>query len=159
MIYESRLELSRLLVADFDRSVRRIKAQPFPLEANVAGRRCRHVPDYLLLTDEGPVVVDVKPAARLSCPAVAFTFGWTRVAVESKGWVYEVASEPGEVELANTRFLAGYRRDWLFEGELLDELRSVVLDGDTLGTSLRCLPARPQPAVRSAILHLLWRQH
>ena len=38
----------------------------------------RHIPDYLLLTDGGPVVVDVKPADLLDDPAVAETFEWVR---------------------------------------------------------------------------------
>ncbi|MGH3624330.1 MAG: TnsA-like heteromeric transposase endonuclease subunit [Sciscionella sp.] len=61
VIYESRLELARLLFADFDRSVQRILAQPFLLRAAVAGALRKHVPDYLLLTSTGPLVVDVKP--------------------------------------------------------------------------------------------------
>ena len=35
--------------------------QPFLLRTKVGGRLKRHVPDYLLWTDTGPVVVDVKP--------------------------------------------------------------------------------------------------
>ncbi|MFD7428923.1 hypothetical protein ACFV6Z_18010 [Streptomyces sp. NPDC059818] len=56
----------------------------------------QHIPDYLLLTGQAPVVVDVKPLHRLSKPEVAFTFDWTREAVPdprsthleliSKGW-------------------------------------------------------------------------
>ncbi|MFD9669494.1 TnsA-like heteromeric transposase endonuclease subunit [Rhodococcus sp. NPDC059968] len=104
MIYESRLELARLLLADFDR-VRRILAQPFLLEADVAGARRRHVPDYLLLSDDGPVVVDVKPARLLAKPEVALTFAWTRLVVESRGWRFQIASEPAEPGLSNVRFL------------------------------------------------------
>jgi hypothetical protein len=62
VIYESRLELLRLILADFDTAVRRIVAQPFLL-TTVDGERLRkHVPDFLLITDAGPVVVDVKPS-------------------------------------------------------------------------------------------------
>ena len=59
-------------------------------------------------------MVDVKPARRLVEPKVAFTFGWTREVVEARGWRCEVATEPPGIELANVRFLAGYRREWLF---------------------------------------------
>ncbi|MDV6244467.1 TnsA-like heteromeric transposase endonuclease subunit [Rhodococcus opacus] len=159
VIYESRLELARLLLADFDHSVRRILAQPFLLEADVAGARPGHVPDYLLLSDDGPVVVDVKPARRLAKPQVELTFAWTRLVVESRGWRYQIASEPAEPELNNVRFLAGYRRDWLFDDDLLTGLRSVNLHGATLGEAVRCLPEQPEPVVRSAVLHLLWRHH
>ena len=61
VIYESRLELARLLFADFDPAVRHIVAQPFLLKAVLEGKVRKHVPDYLLITGQGPVVVDVKP--------------------------------------------------------------------------------------------------
>lgn len=41
VIYESRLELSRLLFADFDPSVHGIVAQPFLLKTTSRGRRGR----------------------------------------------------------------------------------------------------------------------
>ncbi|MGI5512979.1 TnsA-like heteromeric transposase endonuclease subunit [Streptomyces sp. CA-106131] len=156
VIYESRLELARLLFADFDPSVRRVVAQPFLLKTEVDGAVRKHIPDYLLVTDEGPVVVDVKPLHRLSRPEVALTFGWTREAVEIRGWKYEVWSEPPAVELENIRFLSGYRRDWLFDRELVDELRSAELDGVSLRRAAVSLPDRPEEQVRSAVYHLLW---
>ena len=78
VIYESRPELARLLFANFDASVNRIFAQPFLLRAQVNGAVCRHVPDFLLLPDAGPTVVDVKPRLRLTKPRVSFTLAWTR---------------------------------------------------------------------------------
>ncbi|MFK0115185.1 TnsA-like heteromeric transposase endonuclease subunit [Streptomyces sp. NPDC090994] len=180
VIYESRLELARLLYADFDRDVTAIVAQPFLLRAEVDGALRRHIPDYLMATTTGPLVVDVKPRHRVARPEHAFTFAWTREVVESRGWRYEVWSEPPDAEMANVRFLAGYRRDWLFEADaseeihdeavdeepserlfdpvILDEVRDRVADGDTLGEAFACLPDRPAPLVRAAILHLLWKQ-
>ncbi|WP_369029116.1 TnsA-like heteromeric transposase endonuclease subunit [Streptomyces adonidis] len=158
VVYESRLELARLLFADFDRSVHGIVAQPFLLQTVLEGKIRKHIPDYLLLTDQVPVVVDVKPLHRVSRPEVAFTFDWTRQAVEARGWKYEVWSEPPTVELENVRFLAGYRRDWLFSAALLEELRGIDLDGVSLGRAVARLPGRPGPQVRSAIHHLLWTQ-
>ncbi|MGY3676662.1 TnsA-like heteromeric transposase endonuclease subunit [Streptomyces sp. TE33382] len=122
VIYESRLELARLLYADFDADVLRIIAQPFLMTARVDGAVRRHIPDFLLLTGSGPVVVDVKPARRLSHPDVAFTFRWSREVIESRGWGYQVWSEPSAVELENLRFLAGYRRGWLFDPVLVEAL-------------------------------------
>lgn len=156
VIYESRLELARLLFADFDPAVRSIVAQPFLLKAEVDGKLRKHVPDYLLVTEQGPMVVDVKPLHRLSKPEVAFTFGWTRRVVESRGWQYEVWSEPPTAQLENIRFLAGYRRDWLFSPDFLEELLTVDLDGAPLGQVPLRLPARPESLVRSAVCHLLW---
>ena len=99
VIYESRLELARLLFADFDPAVTRIIAQPFMIRALIEKRARRHVPDYLLLTDDGPVVVDVKPRSQLDEPKVKFTLDWTRTFVERRGWRYEVWSEPPATEL------------------------------------------------------------
>ncbi|MFL0239387.1 TnsA-like heteromeric transposase endonuclease subunit [Mycobacterium sp. SMC-17] len=158
VIYESRIELARLLFADFDISVRQIVAQPFLLRTSIDRKPRKHIPDYLLITDTGPVVVDVKPAHRLADPKVAFTFEWTRGLVEARGWRYEVATEPVAVELANVRFLAGYRREWLFRSELLAQLREKNLDGASLAEALQCLPGEPLSHVKSAVLHLLWRQ-
>jgi hypothetical protein len=159
VIYESRLELARLLFADFDPAVHHIVAQPFLLQAEVAGVVRKHIPDYLLLTETGPIVVDVKPRHRVARPDNAFTFSWTRQVVESRGWRYEVWSEPPRIELENVRFLAGYRREWLFDPKLLAELRAVDLDGVTLAVACRSRPGRPAALVRSAVLHLLWHQH
>lgn len=115
VIYESRLELSWFLFIVFDTSVRYIVAQPFfLLKAEVDGEARRHVPDYLLLAKQGLVVVDIKPGHRVLRPHSTFTFRWTRRAVESKGWRNEVWNESPPAGLENVRFLAGFRRDWLF---------------------------------------------
>jgi hypothetical protein len=50
--YESRLELSHLMMADFDRSVKRIASQPFQLRHCTNGVIHRRVPEYLLCTDK-----------------------------------------------------------------------------------------------------------
>jgi hypothetical protein len=55
VVYESRLELARLIFVDFDRPVHRILAQPFLMKAKVGGKIRKHVPDYFLVTDHGPV--------------------------------------------------------------------------------------------------------
>jgi hypothetical protein len=157
VIYESRLELARLIFADFDQSVHRILAQPFLLKAKVDGRVRKHVPDYFLATDHGPVVVDVKPEYLLAKPIVASSFAWTRRLVEARGWRYEVWSGAPSAETENLRFLAGYRRPWLFDADLLDEIRSTEPVGRTFGELARGLGARDPALTRAAVLHLLWR--
>src|SRR5260370_14038795 len=49
VIYESRLELAPLLLADFAPDVVAIASPPFPLRAQVGGPVRRHLPDFLLL--------------------------------------------------------------------------------------------------------------
>jgi hypothetical protein len=123
------------------------------------GKVRKHIPD-LLITEQGPVVVDVKPLRRLSKPEAVFTFEWTRQMVESRGVeVPRSRASRRTTELENIRFLAGYRRDWLFSLELLDELRCAEIDGVPLGQAMCCLPNRPEPQVRSAIHHLLLTRH
>lgn len=87
VVFESQLELARLLLADFDSAVTGIAAQPFLLAAEVDDRRRRHVPDFLLRSAEGVVtVVNVKPASRLADPQVAEPLAWPRELVERHGW-------------------------------------------------------------------------
>src|ERR1700752_3519944 len=47
VIYDARLEFSRILLADFDPSVRRMVAQSFMVPATADGRPRRHILDYL----------------------------------------------------------------------------------------------------------------
>jgi hypothetical protein len=130
------------LFADFDTSVKRIIAPPFLLSAQVEATVRRHVPDFLLLADTEPIIVDVKPRLQLSKTKVSFALAWTKDVVEQRGWRYEVWTEPPEAELGNLRFLSGFRRDWLIDRNLLDELRAADLQGmprdyETLGTGMQ----------------------
>ena len=66
LVYESRLELGRIMLADFERNVTGIAAQPFLLAGGDGGKVRRHVPDLLLMTaDGGLTVVDVKAPERM----------------------------------------------------------------------------------------------
>ncbi|MFJ8150570.1 TnsA-like heteromeric transposase endonuclease subunit [Streptomyces sp. NPDC096048] len=160
VVYESRLELTRLLYADFDQDVTAVFAQPFLLSTTVEGRQRRHVPDYLVLRDKDvPLVVDVKPRHLLTRPKVNSALGWAREVVLSRGWDFQMWTEPPEAELQNLRFLAGYRRGWLFDEDLLAEIRAADLYGATVGDAFRAFPQHPDWRVRAAVLRLLWCQH
>jgi hypothetical protein len=160
VVYESRLELARLLVADFDPAVTSIAAQPFLLRAHAGGRVRRHVPDFFLVrADESALLVNVKPAARLADPQVARALEWPGRLAREHGWDYEVWSGAGPVFLANVRFLAGYRRPWLLPDGLADAVLAAFRPGDTLAalagrTCLGC----PAGTVRAGVLRLLWER-
>jgi hypothetical protein len=156
VIFESRLELARLLFADFDRGVSRIIAQPFLMTAEVGGAERRHVPDFLLMNGSVPLIVDVKPASKLIKEDVAFALRWARAVVEEHGWRYEVWSEPPMTRLENLRFLAGYRRSVLFDPELLKEVDASIVAGMTLREACGVAVRADARLVRSAVLHLLW---
>ena len=158
VIYESRLELANLLLADFDSQVRQIVAQPFLVCAEVQGQARTHIVDYLWGTADGPVVVDVVRAERMSHPRIALLCAWTRQIVEFLGWSYLVVNEPDPVRFGNIRFLAGYRRRWLINQEILADIRSqpsrfVAMSIAEAETSIS---GCPKQFVRPALLHLVW---
>ncbi len=159
VVYESRLELARLILADFDPRTVAIAAQPFLIEANVGGKVRRHVPDFMLMDVEQIVtVVNVKPAERLVDPAVAASLAWAARSFESRGWRSETWSGTDETEMCNVRFLAGYRRPEVVAHELVELVRQEARAGDSveeLEARLRAAESRAE--IRPAILHLLWR--
>jgi hypothetical protein len=162
VIYESRLELSSLLMADFDRGVLKIAAQPFLLEAVVSGHVRRHVPDYLLRTHAGLVVVDVVRRQRLTENLkIQALCAWTREVIEALGWGYRVVSEQPAVLSGNVRFLAGYRRQRYISQDAMQEIRSRRHDllGRRFDDAVSMIGrAAPRPVMRSALLHALWIQ-
>ncbi|MGO9154456.1 TnsA-like heteromeric transposase endonuclease subunit [Mycobacterium sp.] len=160
VIYESRLELANLILADFDPSVHHIVAQPFQLTANVDGQKHRHILDYLWDSDRGPIVVDVVRAERMTNPRIVRLCAWTKEIVESLGWSYLVLNEPVAVRIANVRFLAGYRREWLANQDVLADLRCRRTDlvGRSIGEAEELIEGHPRALVRPALLSMLWRR-
>jgi len=148
VIYESRLELARLLLADFDPDVTAIAAQPFLLRALAGVRVRRHVPDFLLLH-----------AGRLADPAVAEALAWPGELFEDRGWGYEIWSGADPVILANVRFLAGYRRPGMPPDSVTAVVRDEVRPGDHVGGLLDRLEGRcPRPQAKAGVLRLLWQR-
>lgn len=161
VVYESRLELARLLFADRDQAVAAIYAQPVLLTATVDGVGRRHVPDFLLISADGDLlVVNVKPRARLADATVAATMAWAGRLIERHGWRFEVWSEPDPVALANARFLAGYRRPEMFDPLILAAVQAATTDPVRVGQVEQTL-VRDWPVwrVRPHVLHLLWSGH
>lgn len=156
--YESRLELARILLADFDPGVRGIVAQPFQMREQVAGVDRSHVPDLLLWhVDSSVSIVDVKPAHRLSDPKIRGVFDWTAEVVAGRGWAFEIWSGVDPVILENVRFLAGYRRPGVIDLGFRDAVLGLVEEQATLGGIERAATALgPRDLVRPVLLHLLW---
>jgi len=156
--YESRLELSRLLLADHDPDVAWIVSQPFRLIGqDDLGRIRRHVPDYALLysSDSTVRIVNVKPAERVANPEVRAALSWANGLLESVGFATEVWSTVDPTVLSNIRFLAGFRNPALFHADDVEAVVRVVghrlawRDAEaSLGSGI------PQP--RAAMLHALW---
>jgi hypothetical protein len=158
VVYESRLELARILLADHDRDVVAIAAQPFLLEGFDGTRVRRHVPDVLLGHADGTMtVVDVKAASRVADPEVAAQFDWTRRVCEDRGFGFEVWSGADSVLVENVRFLAGYRRAELIETELVPLVMDAALAPVSVAELERALASADRRGlIRPVILHLLW---
>lgn len=157
VVYESRLELARLLLADFDPRVVSLAAQPFHVTCRVQGRVRSHVPDFLLMDQNSLVtVVNVKPADVLNNPTVADALGWAGKAFAERGWRHEVWSGAGEPMLTNVRFLAGYRYHDRVAADVVACVEDTVDTPVSLGELEATWPGQSR-AVRSAALHLLWR--
>jgi hypothetical protein len=58
VVYESRLEVSRLLLADFDLGVKHIVAQPFLLRATMDSYVRRHLADFVCRSVGGAATLD-----------------------------------------------------------------------------------------------------
>lgn len=159
VVYESRLELARLLLADFDPSVVAIAAQPFLLAAPDGGRVRRHVPDFLLVDGERLVsVVNVKPADRARKPKIAAALEWAGKVVADRGWRYEVWSGADPVRLSNIRFLAGYRHADRVATDAVAEIARSFTARVRIGEVEASLAGRyPAAVCRPALLHLLWQ--
>jgi hypothetical protein len=160
VVYESRLELARLMLADFDPKVTAICAQPFLIRARMDGRVRRHVPDYLLMSADGSVtVVNVKPAERLADPAIAAALAWPAALIEEHGWAHEIWSGDDPVLLANVRLLASQRRAGLVPEAMLAEVLAVCSSGVTVRDLLLKLQGAIEPwLAKPAIIRLLWQQ-
>lgn len=154
--YESRLELARIMLADFDPSVTAIAGQPFRLIGTDGARIRRHVPDILLVSaDGGAMVVDVKSPHKRDAPDVRAVMQWTRDTVGLRGWRFEEWYGAPPDLLTNVRFLAGYRRRAVIDESLIPAVRRAA-DRPVAITDLERSVAADSVAVRPVILHLLW---
>lgn len=158
VVYESRLELARLLLADFDPAVHGIFAQPCRLAARVGDRVRHHVPDFLLVMRSGTMrVVNVKPAERLQDPKIVEALAWPEELFRMHGWEYEIWSGADRVLLENVRFLAAYRCPGVVPEHEVEQAWERVEDSEELALVERRLAGdrRPEEA-RPALMALLW---
>jgi hypothetical protein len=158
LAYESRLELARIQLADFDPEVGGIAGQPFRLSGPDGGAAREHVPDLLLASaDGGFTVVDVKDPGRLGKPEVRAQFAWTEQVCALRGWGFEAWSGEGAALLANIRMLAGYRREETIFTAAVADVLAAARQPASIGSIEATLAAdHPLVLIRPVILHLLW---
>jgi hypothetical protein len=115
----------------------------------------RHVPDFLLDTTAGLVVVDVKPAEMLAEAEVGEALAWCGRLCAGKGWAYEVWSGEDPVRVRNVRFLGASRRARTVDDAALAKVADAARAGMTLA-ELEVAVALDGPTARAAVLALLW---
>ncbi|WP_158541782.1 TnsA-like heteromeric transposase endonuclease subunit [Streptomyces sp. MOE7] len=152
---ESFEEECLLLVADFA-AVREALSQPFRLRFYAGGKRVDHTPDYLLLTDRGPFLIDVRPAGRIR-PDDELKFAATFEAALAAGWRYGVVTGWRRHVWEAVNAFSAERRPLANVLDMQGQLRAAASQGPL---SLKNLVDRCSiPAVaRAHALHLLWRR-
>jgi hypothetical protein len=160
LVYESLLELDRLLLADFCPTVEWIAAQPFWMRGCDGSKFRRHVPDILLQHRNGTfTVVDVKPERMLKEPKVIDALRWTDRVCRGRGWRYEVWSGTNPTELRNVRFLSLAKRSRFVDRAASERVSTVATDGMTIDQILRASQeetAVSRSAAMTALLEQLW---
>lgn len=155
--YESRLELARIMMADFDPAVTAIAAQPFRLAGRDGSRARRHVPDVLLAgADGGVTVIDVKAPGKRADPEVRAVMEWTRQVAALRGWVFEEWYGAPQRLLENVSFLAGYRRRGLIEEDLIPAVLEAAGEPSPVTDVERRVSCAHPALIRPVVLHLLW---
>lgn len=154
VLYESRLELDRLWLADFAPEVIRMAAQPMWMCGSDGTSTRRHGPDLLLEhADGGFTVVDVKPEEFARRDEVARVFAWTGRVCASRGWSYEVWTGADPVVLTNIRTIGAARRTDSLDTATVAGVEAVGVTGMTID---EVVTAGKRERGRIAVLAKLW---
>jgi hypothetical protein len=152
--YESWLERDRLILLDFDREISGICSQPFWLHWHDGVRWRRHAPDYFVRrTDGSAMVVDVRADERVEAGDAA-VFAITDHACRSVGWGFARVGTPGQVLMANVRWLSRYRHPRCRNPGVAERL--LQMSGSPRGLFEMAERAGERLAVLPTLYHLLW---
>jgi hypothetical protein len=159
-MYESRLELDRLLLADFDPKLEDIREQPFQVTICLPdGTKARHIPDFFISRyGTPPTLVNVKPPEWAEDHGLVRRFSALSQLCAEQGWAYETWTGAPKPCTANLRWLAAFRRRSVIPAgdDELREVRELVLPGSTIGgvEQLARLTGVSEP--RALVGHLIW---
>lgn len=152
--YESWLERDRLILLDFDREISGICSQPFWLHWHDGVRLRRHAPDYFVRrTDGSGLVVDVRAGERVEAGDAA-VFATTAQACRPVGWSFTRVGTPGQVLMANVRWLSRYRHPRCRNPDVVERL--LEMPGGPRGLFETAGRAEERLAVLPTLYHLLW---
>jgi hypothetical protein len=145
--FESWLERDTAMLMDFDPSIIAFACEPFQCHwRDGEGKRRRHVPDWFArMADEKGLVVDCRPPGRAG-PRNEGTFELTARVCRGAGWVFRLVREIDAVQLANVRWLAGYRHPRHMQPAVADRLlEGAVRAGDPIAVLADPPAVRPGP--------------
>ncbi len=154
--FESIAEQRLLLAVDFAARVVDVLSQPVRLRFETVTGWRDHVPDFLVMTADGGLLVDVRPGERIG-EDDRTAFAAAREVALSAGWRYLMVSgwRPGVQATLDT--LSGQRRPLTDPLGLQAQLLEALGDGPRLFGDL--VAATRLPAVaRAHALHLIWRR-
>ncbi|WP_307841214.1 TnsA-like heteromeric transposase endonuclease subunit [Streptomyces endocoffeicus] len=122
-----------------------LASQPFRVTWQGEKRRISHTPDYFVRLEDGSgLVVDVRPGDRVG-PEDAVKFSVTEAMCQEMGcWSFALVHEPDPVEMANVRWLSGYRHP---RNRVSDVAKRLMDGAEAVGDPLSVLPT---------LYHLLW---
>ncbi|MFQ6853507.1 TnsA-like heteromeric transposase endonuclease subunit [Streptomyces sp. 35M1] len=154
--FESFEEEQLLLVSDFAADLVEALAQPFRLRFLTSGGAGEHTPDFLLLTESAPWLVDVRPAGRVR-PEDQVRFAASAEAALAVGWNYSVVTGWREHVVTTVDTLCAGRRALSDPLGLHDQLLAAAEAGPLPFGDL--VEQCSVPAVaRAHAVHLLWRR-
>jgi hypothetical protein len=154
--FESLAEQRLLLALDFAGGVIDVLSQPFRLRfATTTGWR-EHTPDFLVVSQAGRWLFDVRPAERIG-EDDQVCFAAADEAALASGWRYEVVTGWWPHVLAALDTLASQRRDLDDRLGLQGELCKAVQAGPRPFGELAAATSLPAVA-RAHALHLLWHR-
>jgi hypothetical protein len=153
--FESLREDELLVVLDFCADVVDVLAQPLQLRFRTTGGWRRHIPDYLVLTDSGTWLVDVRPA-RLIAQEDLESFAAAAEVALACGWGYVVAAGWLPHVMPTVDAMYGRRRP---VADLLG-VQAGLLAAAKGGRQFGEIAAASEywPVARAHLLHLLWRR-
>jgi hypothetical protein len=154
--FESIAEQRLLLALDFAGGVSDVLGQPFRLRFATASGWREHIPDFLAVTAQGGLLIDVRPGERIGDDDRG-CFAAAREAALAAGWRYLVVTGWRPRVQTGLDTLSAQRRPLRDQLGLQPELMSAVASGPRSFGDL--VEAARLPAVaRAHALHLIWHR-
>lgn len=162
--FESRFEMTALMVLDFCGEAKAVSSNPFWLLWPCGERPVRHAPDFFVRRHDGStLVVDVKPAQRVT-DQDRLQHDRTRRLCDELAWEYREFAAVDVILERNLRLLAGYHHQRFAPLPSLRRLIESRLqvageDGMRLGDlidSVTALPDHSDTTVVCGIYHMMW---